>query len=132
MSGASSGKRLLIALAAATALAGISPAAAQPAPALSETINGVSVADRMRIQDEMARYSWAIDSGDMDAYLARFWEDGYILHPKPDGSPGRFEGPEGIRGWLGEGFKNRPTQTYGHQHQFNAPVITADGDRHSR
>lgn len=107
----------------------VSPLAlAQPVTAQSHMVSGVSLLDRERILDEMARYSWAIDSGDLDAYLDRFWEGGYILHPKPDGSAGRFQGPDEIRDWLGTGFEQRPSQTYGHQHQFNAPVITAEGE----
>lgn len=110
---------LAAAASALASLAGIGPARADQ----RENFEAIAIADRMQILEEIARYSWAIDSGDMPEYLDRFWEDGYILHPKPDGSPGKFEGHAEIEGWLGNGFRNRATQTYGHQHQFSAVVM---------
>jgi hypothetical protein len=90
-------------------------------------INGVTLLDRNRILDEVARYSWAFDSGNMDEYLKRFWEDGYLEHPDADGTPRRFTGHEAIRNRFGDNFAKRPHQTYGHQHQFNSIVMDPDG-----
>lgn len=85
----------------------------------STPFDAVSIEDRLRIQDQMARYSWAFDAGDLEHYLDRFWQDGVLEHPKRDGSHGRFEGHEGIRTFLGD-FTARPDQTWGHQHQFSS------------
>ena len=101
---------------------------ADAAPAGDAKIGGVGIVERLTILDEMARYSWAIDTGAIDDYLDRFWPDGHILHPKPDGSPGRFDGHEAIRGWLGPNFAQCPNQTFGHQHQFNAAVLSPEGE----
>ncbi|GGH41007.1 nuclear transport factor 2 family protein [Microbacterium album] len=86
-------------------------------PAFSD-FDEVSVEDRLRIQDQVARYAWAFDSGNLEEYLGRFWPDGALEHPKRDGSPGRFEGHEGIRTFIRD-FEGRSTQTWGHQHQIN-------------
>lgn len=92
-----------------------------------DAFEAIAVADRLRLMERVARYSWAIDSGDMDAYLDCFMEDGWIEHPLPDGRPHRFEGHQGIRRWLEENFRGRPSQTYGHQHQLSALVMAAEG-----
>lgn len=49
-----------------------SVAAAQPAAPAS------SVADQLQIQQLMARYEWALDSGDAKAYAALFADDGVL------------------------------------------------------
>lgn len=90
--------------------------------------DGVDIADRVQIMDLMARYSWAIDSGNLGDYLACFHEEGTLRHPRQDGSPGVHEGRAAIEAFIAPGFANRATQTYGHQHQFNAVRMSADGD----
>ena len=82
----------------------------------------IDVADRLKIQDQMSRYSWAFDSGDLVNYLDRYWPDGVLEHPRRDGSPGRFEGHEGIRAFIND-FEGRPYQTWGHQHQFSSVLM---------
>src|SRR5690625_3673257 len=87
----------------------------------------IPIEDRLRIQDQIARYSWAFDSGNIEEYLARFWPDGVLEHPKRDGSPGSFEGHEGIKGFTRE-FVDRPQQTWGHQHQINTQLFERISD----
>jgi len=38
-------------------------------------MHGPSVHDRLEIQDLYARYSWALDTGDTDGYVALFTAD---------------------------------------------------------
>lgn len=57
---------------AALALLGGTAAQAKPAAPAS------TVADQLMIQDLMARYEWALDSGDAKAYAALFAEDGVL------------------------------------------------------
>ena len=60
-------------------------------------IGGVAVLDRMMILDEVNRYAWAWDSGDIDEYLDRYAEDGVFEHPTSDGTPVYHTGREEIR-----------------------------------
>jgi len=108
---------------AASTLASAASTTAQAAEG-GDSFDDISIKDRLQIMDEITRYSWALDSGIMEDYLDRYWEDGVLLHPKPDGSPGRMEGHDAIRDWIGPNFAQRPTQTYGHQHQFSATRMT--------
>lgn len=92
-----------------------------------EGFGGISVVDRLIIMERIAKYSWAIDSGDMDAYLDCFMEDATLGHPSRDGRSARFKGHAGIKAFLDENFKQRPSQTYGHQHDFSALVMVPEG-----
>ena len=95
---------------------------------MSSAFDDISMSDRLRIADRMARYSWALDSGDLPAYLDCFTEDGVLRHPLRDGSPGVFSGRAGIEAFIGGSISQRATQSYGHQHQFNAPLLSCEGD----
>ncbi|HWW63840.1 MAG TPA: nuclear transport factor 2 family protein [Sphingomonadaceae bacterium] len=95
---------------------------------MADPFDEIEIADRLRIMDAMARYSWAIDSGDLSAYLNCFTSDGVLRHPLADGSPGVFVGREGVEKFIGNGFSRRETQTYGHQHQFNAIRLEKEAD----
>jgi ketosteroid isomerase-like protein len=88
---------------------------------------GISLIDRMKIMEEVAKYAWAWDSGDLEEYLDCYFEDGYLEHPKPDGSPGKFVGRDAIRDFLRGNVEARPTNSYALQHAFSSIVMTADG-----
>lgn len=89
---------------------------------------GVAVIDRLKIQEAVAKYSWAWDSGDLDAYLNCYHPDGALEHPKPDGNPGRFEGREAIRAFLQANVEGRPRNSYALQHVFSSIVMEPDGE----
>lgn len=95
---------------------------------MSCEFDDIDVRERLRIADRLARYSWAMDSGDMPAYLDCFTTDGVLRHPRHDGSPGVYTGHEGIVAFIGNNMSNRDSQTYGHQHQFNAVRLTREGE----
>ena len=61
---------------AIAAVALLSAPASQAEPAAPST-----TADQLMIQDLMARYEWALDSGDAKAYAALFAEDGALAMP---------------------------------------------------
>jgi hypothetical protein len=73
-------KKGLFALAAsAIGLAGVAPATAQDnAPLGAPTYGASYAADRAEIEDLMARYMFAIDYFDWDAYVATFAPDGEL------------------------------------------------------
>lgn len=93
---------------------------------MEEGFDGISLVDRLKVMDRIARYSWAIDAGDFDAYLDCFDEGGTLHHPLPDGSSGSWTGHAGITAFVEKGFTNRATQTYGHQHQLGSVRMTAE------
>lgn len=83
----------------------------------------VGIADRLAVLDRMARYSWAIDAGNLEDYLSCFTEDAVLRHPRRDGTPGAFHGRQGIAEFIGRGFAERSQQTYAHQHHFSAVLM---------
>lgn len=95
---------------------------------MAEDFDDIAIRDRLRIADRLARYSWALDSGDLPAYLDCFTHDAVLRHPLRDGSPGTFVGHEGIEAFIGPSISQRATQSYGHQHQFNAVRLTRAGE----
>ncbi|HWJ69197.1 MAG TPA: nuclear transport factor 2 family protein [Sphingobium sp.] len=95
---------------------------------MSGSFDDIAMRDRLCIADRMARYSWAIDSGDLPAYLDCFTSDGILRHPLADGSPGVYRGHTGIENFISGSISRRATQTYGHQHQFNAVQLNREGD----
>ncbi|MDX9873748.1 MAG: nuclear transport factor 2 family protein [Spongiibacteraceae bacterium] len=121
-------------LLAGAGLLGVAALQSSPATAAEQGVagpdgfNGISLLDRMQIMERVARYSWAFDGGDLAAYLDCFWPDGVLMHPRRDGSPGRFEGHEGITSFVTPGFTGRPEQTFGHQHQFSSIVLDREGE----
>lgn len=82
-----------------------------------------SVEDRLDIQELLARYVWALDTGDADGVVACFTEDGYLDH-QPEG---RFQGPERIRELLDHLWYGRPGWFIGRQHLASHLLITREG-----
>lgn len=78
--------------------------------------------DRAEITELFARYAWAGDTGDFDAYVSLFTADGVF-----DGVMGYFQGPEGLRE-LAEGVKHGP-RSRGLQHWISNSVFDGDGER---
>jgi len=123
------GRRALLGTFAAfgAAIAGVASRESRAAAADGEGFGGITLVNRLKILEEIAKYSWAWDSGDFEAYLARYFEDGYLEHPNPDGSPGRFVGRDAIRAFLSENIKARPGNSYALQHLFTSPVMSPEG-----
>jgi hypothetical protein len=44
-----------------------------------------SVEDTLLIHDLVARYSWALDTGDTDSYVRLYAPDGVVLETRPEG-----------------------------------------------
>ena len=40
---------------------------------------GLTVEDRLAIQDLLARYAWALDTGDVDSFVACFTPDAVVI-----------------------------------------------------
>jgi ketosteroid isomerase-like protein len=86
----------------------------------------LSVADRIAIQDLMARYAWALDTGDVDALVLCFTPDCAVIEEVFE-DPDRWEGHEGVRE-LGEHYKNSAGFP-GRQHHVSQSLVEGDGQR---
>jgi hypothetical protein len=83
----------------------------------------VSTQDRLDIMEVYARYGWAFDTGDVEAFLALFTADAKYNLPR-----GRsFVGPEQIRTYI-QGAADS-TWAPGRQHHVDQVILVADGER---
>jgi len=113
-----------------TALAALSLVAA--APAQAEPTYGASyAADRAEIEDLMARYLFAIDYADWDAYVATFAEDG-----KLEFASGQYRGRDEIRAavtrfaeGIGRFYHTEDGKPAILRHVVLQSVIRVEGDR---
>lgn len=82
-----------------------------------------TVQDRQDIQDLYAKYCWALDTGDTDAYVSMFTEDAEATEETPTGLEVR-RGHAEIRKLVLK-FHLRPDFP-GHQHQMSQFVFEPD------
>lgn len=82
-----------------------------------------TVQDRQDIQDLYAKYCWALDTGDTDAYVSMFTEDAEATEETPAGLEVR-RGHAEIRKLVLK-FHQRPDFP-GHQHQMSQFVFEPD------
>ena len=78
----------------------------------------LSRAARDAIQDLTADNLWALDTHDIDRYVATYWDDGVWTDFHPDGSVSRLEGADAIREGTSAYFAARG----GHQHRMENAV----------
>lgn len=84
----------------------------------------VPLQDRVDIEELMARYSWALDIGDFEGYLACFIEDGWVEHwPQ-----GRCVGREGLWRMTQDLWYSKPHHYLGRQHRMSQVLMTPVGD----
>jgi hypothetical protein len=83
----------------------------------------VPVEDKLDIMEAVARYAWALDTGDLDGYTDCFTEDGWIEHHPP----GRMQGRQGIRELTDFLWYSRPNHYLGRQHRMNQFIMTPEG-----
>ena len=90
----------------------------------------LAAADRLDIQEVLARYAWSLDTGDEDAFVACFTHDGELTWDVFD-TPGHWHGPAALRRFIAY-FRSRP-ETAGRQHHISNVVLTpADGSVRAR
>src|SRR6478736_9966702 len=85
---------------------------------------GPSVEDQLAIHALYARYSWALDTGDTDGYVALFTEDAEATEETRDGHLEVRKGRDEIRKLVLK-FHERPDFP-GHQHQMAQFVLEHD------
>lgn len=87
--------------------------------------------DRFAIEDLMTRYSWALDTGDVESFVSCFTPDGLMVEEVFE-DPDIWQGEAGIRE-LAEHYRNIPNFP-GRQHYcYNTlPTLQPDGRVHAR
>jgi hypothetical protein len=82
----------------------------------------VSIEDRLDLQDLIARYAWALDTGDVEGYLDCFFEDGWIEHHPPGICRGRAE----IRKLTEFLWYEFPANYLGRQHRMSQVLMAPE------
>jgi SnoaL-like domain len=88
--------------------------------------NAIPVADRLAIHDLLARYAWALDTGDIDGLVSCFTSDAVVIEEVFE-DPDRWEGHAGIRR-LGQHYFSAPGFP-GRQHHVTQVLIAGDESR---
>ena len=88
-------------------------------------------ADRLAILEQIARYSYAWDDRDLEAYVALFAGDAaFVVDPElPDGPSVDAHGHEAIRAWARERMDARKPGVQVRHHQSGTLFEELDGDR---
>jgi len=84
------------------------------------------VEDRIAIQDLIARYSWALDTGDVESFITLFTADAVITEAVFE-DPDVWSGPEGVRGLI-EHYSNSAGFP-GRQHHVTQILMQGDSRR---
>lgn len=90
----------------------------------------ISTADQLAIRDVIARYAWALDTGDVEGFVACFCSDGVLVWDVFE-QPERWEGPEALRHFA-TFFRSLPSSAGRQHHVSNTVVAPADGGARSR
>ncbi len=85
----------------------------------------LTVEDRFAIQDLVARYSWALDTGDIDGLIACFTPDARVIEEVFE-DPDIWEGHEGIR-HISEHYRNAANFP-GRQHHTSQLQVNGDNE----
>jgi hypothetical protein len=88
---------------------------------MSTEPQSLTVEDRLDIQDAIARYAWALDTANVEAFVSCFCEEGVLIWDAFD-APDRWEGAEALRAFICF-FRDLPTSA-GRQHHVSNIVVT--------
>jgi len=86
----------------------------------------LTLADRIAINDLIADYAWALDTGDVDALVACFIPDAVVIEEVFE-DPDRWEGRDNIRRFA-EHYRNVPSFP-GRQHHVTQLQVKGDSRR---
>jgi len=86
----------------------------------------LTVADRIAINDLLAEYAWALDTGDVDSLVSCFTPDAVVIEEVFE-DPDRWEGRDNIRRFA-EHYRNVPNFP-GRQHHISQLVVQGDAKR---
>lgn len=86
----------------------------------------LTVEDRFAIQDLLARYAWALDTGDVEGLVACFTPDARMTEEVFE-DPDVWVGHDDIRR-LSQHYRNAPNFP-GRQHHLSQLILDGDGER---
>ena len=90
----------------------------------------LSVADQLAIREVIARYAWALDTGDVDGFVACFCRDGVLLWDAFEETQ-RWAGHAALRHFA-TFFRDLPTSAGRQHHVTNTLVAACDEGARSR
>ena len=85
-----------------------------------------TIADKLAIQELMARYCFAIDFGDIEGWVSCFTKDGIFETPF-----GTFKGLSALRGYISERKAERREKGFQLRHIVTNSIINVQKDRAS-
>ena len=85
----------------------------------------ISAIDRVAIHEVIARYAWALDTGDVEGFVACFWDDGRLVWDAFE-QPQNWQGAAALRHFA-DFFRALPNSA-GRQHHVSNVVVTAAAD----
>jgi ketosteroid isomerase-like protein len=86
----------------------------------------LAVADRIAINDLLAEYAWALDTGDVDALVACFTPEAVVIEEVFEDAD-RWKGRDNIRRFA-EHYRNVPNFP-GRQHHLSQLIVKGDSKR---
>jgi ketosteroid isomerase-like protein len=86
----------------------------------------LTLRDRIAINDLLARYAWALDTGDVDGFIACFTPDAVVIEEVFE-DPDRWEGHANLRR-LAEHYKSVPDFP-GRQHHVSQVLVEGTATR---
>ncbi|MGB6450345.1 MAG: nuclear transport factor 2 family protein [Steroidobacteraceae bacterium] len=86
----------------------------------------LTVRDRLAVHDLLARYAWALDTGDVDGFIACFTPDAVVIEEVFE-EPDRWEGHDSIRR-LAEHYRSVPDFP-GRQHHVSQVLMEGNSRR---
>jgi hypothetical protein len=90
----------------------------------------LSVADQLAIRDVIARYAWALDTGDVEGFAACFCRDGVLVWDAFE-TPERWEGQAALRHFAAF-FRDLPSSAGRQHHVTNIVITPCEGGARSR
>jgi hypothetical protein len=86
--------------------------------------------DRLAIRDTIARYAWALDTGDVEGFVSCFCRDGVLVWDAFE-EPERWQGTEALRHFA-KFFRSLPSSAGRQHHVSNTLIEVCTGGARSR
>jgi len=90
----------------------------------------LAVADQLGIRDVIARYAWALDTGDVEGFVACFCRDGSLVWDTFE-TPERWDGEAALRHFA-TFFRGLPSSAGRQHHVTNTVIAACEGGARAR
>jgi hypothetical protein len=92
--------------------------------------DALTTEDRLAIGDTIARYAWALDTGDVDGFVSCFCRNGVLVWDAFE-EPERWQGAEALRHFA-DFFRSLPSSAGRQHHVTNTIIEPCEGGARSR